>query len=79
MTSVTARPRFLVLSQEQAGSDHAGPVTPPSTYTNGHAGGWGQAQLLSLEQLRAADRGFLAHDRLLLRVDITIASIERTA
>jgi hypothetical protein len=76
MTSVRARSRFFLLSQEQA--DHAGPVPTPDTFTS-LVKDWGHHQLLPLEQLPAANRGFLAHDRLLLRVDITIASIERAA
>jgi hypothetical protein len=75
VASASASFFFTVIDQREGGQDSATHITVytfPGKFSN-----WGWRKTIRQSELRAAGRGFLAHDRLLLRVDITIASIQR--
>lgn len=76
--SVTALTAVVLVSQKDGGQDWRCAASERKSY-NSELTNWGWAKLVPLADLRDASRGFLKHDRLLLRADITVESVRRKA
>jgi hypothetical protein len=67
---------LTVIDQREGGQDSATESAESMTFST-EDDSWGWDQVIPLSRLRAAARSFLARDRLLLRVDITVHSFQR--
>lgn len=74
--TVTATYDLVVVDQREGGQDYSRPASHAFTSSSLTLG---YPQLISLEQLKGADRAYLKDDRLVTRVDIRVTSVVRGA
>ncbi|KAL4419915.1 hypothetical protein ABPG75_007013 [Micractinium tetrahymenae] len=79
VVGVTCHFRTWVVDQRgAAGQDHEVASTNPDTFTL-EADNWGRTRFMPLAELRRRDRAYLAHDRLILRVELRILGTRAAA
>lgn len=72
VSGVVCHFRTLVVDQRgAAGQDYEVASSNPDTFTH-DAENWGRTRFMPLAELRRRDRAYLAHDRLILRVELRV-------